>query len=161
MRAEVSTCVVDADGVSAIEREAQLARVDARDVLVHVDPFEPFERLSRDSRTPVELAGWLADVGYRLVYWYGYDSVERRVWARDVIAGLAPHAEVWCGDVLIPASLVYPGRPGAWGCGVVLANARETDTRICERLGRGLERISEGDVVEGNDPSRLSFNVIA
>lgn len=153
--------VVDADGVSAIEREAQLARVDARDVLVHVDPFEPFERLSRDSRTPVELAGWLADVGYRLVYWYGYDSVERRGWARDVIAGLAPHAELWCGDVLIPASLVYPGTPGAWGCGVVLANATETETRICERLGRGLERISEGDVVEGNDPSRLSFKVIA
>jgi hypothetical protein len=42
---------------------------------------------------------------------------------------------------------------------VVLANA--TETRICERLGRGLERISEGDFVEGNDPSRLSFKVIA
>jgi hypothetical protein len=152
--------VVDADGVSAIEREAQLARVDARDVLVHIDPFEPFERLSRDSRTPVELAGWLADVGYRLVYWYGYDSVERRGWARDVIAGLAPDAELWCGDVLIPASLVYPGMSGAWGCGVVLANATETETRICERLGRGLERISEDDVVDGNDPSRLSFRVI-
>jgi hypothetical protein len=153
--------VVDADGVSAIEREAQLARVNARDVLVHVDPFEPFERLSRDSRTPVELAGWLADVGYRLVYWYGYDSVERRGWARDMIAGLAPHAELWCGEVLIPASLVYPDMPGAWGCGVVLANATETETRTCERPGRGLERISEADVVEGNDPSRLSFNIIA
>jgi 23S rRNA A2030 N6-methylase RlmJ len=70
--------VVDADGVSAIEREAQLARVDARDVLVHVDPFDPFERVSRNNRSPVELAGWLADAGYRLVYWYGYDSVERR-----------------------------------------------------------------------------------
>src|SRR6266536_2169837 len=56
---------------------------------------------------------------------------------------------------------VYPGTRGAWGCGVVLANATETETRICERLGRGLERISEGDLVEGNDPSRLSFNVIA
>jgi len=152
--------VVDADGVSAIEREAQLARVDARDVLVHVDPFEPFERVSRDSRTPVELAGWLADAGYRLVYWYGYDSVERRGWARDVIAGLAPHAELWCGDVLIPASLVYPGRPGAWGCGVVLANAKEADTRVCERLGRALERISETDVVSGNDPPQLTFRVI-
>jgi hypothetical protein len=78
-----------------------------------------------------------------------------------VIAGLAPHAELWCGDVLIPASLVYPGRPGAWGCGVVLANAKETDTRVCERLGRGLERISEGDVVDENNPSQLSFKVMA
>jgi hypothetical protein len=152
--------VVDADGVSATEREAQRGGVDARDVLVLIDPFEPFERLSRDSRTPVELAGWIANAGYRLVYWYGYDSVRRRGWAREVLAALAPHCELWCGDMLIPASLVYPGTPGAWGCGVVLANATETEMRLCERLGRGLERISEGDVVEGNDPLRLSFKVM-
>jgi len=153
--------VVDTDGVSAIEREAHLARVNARDVLVHVDPFDPFERVTPDSKTPVELAGWLADAGYRLMYWYGYDSVERRGWARDVIARLAPHAELWCGDALIPASLVYPERSGAWGCGVVLANATAEEVRACERLGRGLERVSETDVVEGNDPSRLSFAVMA
>src|SRR2546422_7597359 len=63
--------VVDTDAVSAIEREAHLARVNARDVLVHVDPFDPFERVTPDSKTPVELAGWLADAGYRLMYWYG------------------------------------------------------------------------------------------
>jgi hypothetical protein len=152
--------VLDADGVAAIAHEAQLARVDPRDVLVHVDPFEPFERVSHDSSTPVELAGWLAEAGYRLAYWYGYDAVERRGWPRDVIAGLAPRAELWCGDVLIPASLVYLGSPGAWGCGIVLANASKAEMRVCERLGRGLERISNGDVVEGNDPSRLSFKVI-
>ncbi len=78
--------VVDTEGVAASERETRLPRVDARDVLVHIDPFEPFERITPDSRTPVELAGWLADAGYRLVYWYGYDSVERRGWAQDVIA---------------------------------------------------------------------------
>ncbi len=78
-----------------------------------------------------------------------------------MIAGLAPHAELWCGDVLIPASLVYPGTPGAWGCGVVLADPKEMDARVCERLGRGLERISEGDVVEGNNPSQLSFKVVS
>jgi Ribosomal RNA large subunit methyltransferase D, RlmJ len=149
--------VVETDGVSAIEREVQHCGVEARNVLVHIDPFEPFERITPDSRTPVELAGWLANAGYRLVYWYGYDSVERRGWARDVIAGLAPHAQAWCGDVLMPASLVYPDRPGAWGCGVVLANGTEAERRVCECLGRGLERLSEGDVVEGNDPSRLSF----
>lgn len=152
--------VVDSDGVAAIEREAQRGGVHARDVLVHIDPFEPFERTTPDSRTPVELAGWLAEAGYRLVYWYGYDSVERRGWARDVIAGLAPRAQLWCGDVLMPASLVYPGMSGAWGCGVVLANATETETRACESLGRGLERVCQGDVVEGNDPLRLSFKVM-
>jgi Ribosomal RNA large subunit methyltransferase D, RlmJ len=120
--------VVDTDGVAAIERETRLPRVDARDVLVHIDPFEPFERITPDSRTPVELAGWLADAGYRLVSWYGYDSVERRGWARDVIAKLAPHASLWCGDVLMPASLVYPSTSGAWGCGVVVC--RQNSLRL-------------------------------
>lgn len=129
-------------------------------MLILIDPFEPFERVSSDGRTPLELAGWLANAGYRLVYWYGYDSVQRRGWAREAIAAIAPHPGLWCGDVLMPASLVYPDMPGAWGCGVVLVNAREAETRVCERMGRGLERISEGDVVEGNDPSRLSFKVI-
>jgi 23S rRNA (adenine2030-N6)-methyltransferase len=159
--ADLDVRVVDTDGVSAIGREALRGGVDAHDVLVLIDPVAPFERVSRDSRTPVELAGWLADAGYRLVYWYGYDSVQQRGWAREVMAALARHAELWCGDVLIPASLVYPRKPGAWGCGVVLANATETETRVCERLGHGLERISEGDVVEGNDPPRLSFKVMA
>jgi hypothetical protein len=45
--------VVNTDGVAAIERETRLPRVDARDVLVHIDPFEPFERITPDSRTPV------------------------------------------------------------------------------------------------------------
>src|SRR5947199_14984 len=56
---------------------------------------------------------------------------------------------------------VDPERSGAWGWGVVLANATEEEVRACERLGRGLERVSETDVVEGNDPSRLSFAVMA
>jgi hypothetical protein len=38
-------------------------------------------------------------------------------------AGLAPDVDLWCRDALMPASFVYPSRSGAWGCGVVLANA--------------------------------------
>jgi 23S rRNA A2030 N6-methylase RlmJ len=153
--------VIETDGVSAIAREVQLARVNPADVLVHIDPFEPYERTTPDGTTAVELAGWLARAGYRLVYWYGYDSVERRAWARDEIARLAPSVELWCGYVLIPASFVYPGRSGAWGCGVVLANFTRPEASICERLGRGLQRISETDVVEDNNPSRLAFAVMA
>ncbi len=152
--------VLEADGVSAILREAQLARVDPRDVMVHIDPFEPHERVTVDSKTPIELAGWLARAGYRVFYWYGYDSVETRGWARVELARLAPSVELWCGDTLIPASLVYPGRVGAWGCGVVLANVTSSEAAICERLGRALERTSESDVARGNDPSRLTFRVI-
>jgi hypothetical protein len=152
--------VIEADGVSTITREAQLSRGDPGDVLVHIDPFDPYERTKPDSKTPLELAGWLARVGCRLFYWYGYDSVEQRGWARHEISRLAPGVALWCGDVLIPASLVYPGRPTTWGCGVVLANRTNFESHVCELLGRGLERISETDVHEGNDPARVTFSVV-
>ena len=152
--------IIEADGVSAIYRETQLARVNPGDALVHIDPVDPYERVTGQSKTPVELAAWLALAGYRLFYWYGYDCVERRGWAYDEISQLAPGINVWCGDTLMPACLVYPGTTGAWGCGVVLANMTSSEARACERLGRALERISETDVVAGNDPPQLTFRVI-
>jgi N-acetylglutamate synthase-like GNAT family acetyltransferase len=152
--------VIEGDGVSAIYHEAQLARVEPGDALVHIDPFDPHERVMGQSLTPVELAAWLARAGYRLFYWYGYDSVEQRGWAYDEISRLAPGLNMWCGDVLMPACLVYPGRTGAWGCGVVLANMTSSEARACEQLGHALKRISETDVVASNDPSQLTFQVI-
>lgn len=152
--------VIEADGVSAIYREAQLARVSPGDVLIHIDPFDPYERVTSQSQTPVELAAWLARAGYRLIYWYGYDSVEQRGWAHEEISRLAPGINVWCGDALMPACFVYPGRTCAWGCGVVLANMTSSESRVCERLGRALERISVTDAAPGNSPSQLTFRVI-
>jgi hypothetical protein len=152
--------IIEGDGVSAIYHEAQLARAEPEDVLIHIDPYDPYERVTDQSQTPVELAAWIACAGYRLFYWYGYDCVERRGWAHKEISRLAPGVNLWCGDVLMPACLVYAGMSGAWGCGVILANMTSSEARACERLGRALERISETDVVENNDPLRLTFRVI-
>ena len=60
----------------------------------------------------------------------------------------------------MPASSTWPGGPEAWGCGVVLANATRDEIGTCERLGRALERMSEGDFLDGNDPARLTFRVV-
>ena len=158
--ASLDARVIEADGVSAITREVQLARVDPADVMVHIDPFEPHERWMPNSKTPLELVGWLADAGYRVFFWYRYDSIEQRGWARDEIGRLAPDVELWCGDALIPASFVFPDRPGAWGCGVLLANATSAEVDVCKRLGHALERMSEGDFLNGNDPARLAFQVV-
>jgi 23S rRNA A2030 N6-methylase RlmJ len=152
--------ILEQDGVSAILRQAHLARVAPADVLVIIDPFEPHERLAAEGKTPIELAAWLAGGGYRVFYWYGYDSTEHRGWARDEIAALARGADLWCGDVLMPASFIYPDRSGAWGCGVVLANATGAEATACERLGPALERITATDVVRRNDPERLRFQVM-
>ena len=152
--------VVEGDGVSAIAREVQFERADPSDVLVHIDPFKPHERFAANSKTPIELAGWLADSGYRVFLWYGYDSVEQRGWARDAIAGLAPDVELWCGDMLMPASFIFPDRSGAWGCGVLLANATSVELDVCTQLGHALERISASDILNGNDPARLTFQIM-
>ena len=152
--------VVEGDGVSAITREAQRARVDPADVLLHIDPFEPRERFAANSQTPLELAGRLAGAGYRLFFWYRYDAVEQRGWAREEIARLAPDVELWCGDTLMPASFIFPGRSGAWGCGVLLANATAVELAACERLGPALERINAADLHSDNDPDRLRFQVM-
>lgn len=152
--------VFEADGVSAIFHQAELAHVDPAEVLVLIDPFDPRQRYTPDSSTPLELAAWLADKGYRVIFWYCYDTADWRGWARDEIAALAPGVNLWCGDVLMLASFIYPDRSGPWGCGIVLANATETEVAVCEQHGRALERIGIDDVHMDNDPGRLQFQVI-
>ena len=110
--------------------------------------------------TPVELAAFLAMRGYRVFYWYGYDSIDKRAWAREEISRLVPSVDLWCGDLTIPSPFVYPGRSGLWGCGVVLANMTATEAQMCARLGTALERISADDVLVSNEPARLEFAVI-
>jgi 23S rRNA A2030 N6-methylase RlmJ len=152
--------VVEGDGVSTILREANDHSVNPSDVLVHIDPFDPHERLTSDAMTPVELAAALAARGYRVLYWYGYESLDERGWAHDEISRLAPEVDLWCGDMLIPSPFVFPDRTGVWGCGVVLANATSAEAQVGARLGAALERISVDDVSANNDPSRVTFAVI-
>ena len=156
----LSTRVVETDGVETIRHEAEGARVNPSDVLVHIDPYEPHERLTRNGMTPIELAGWLASAGFRVFYWYGYDSTAERGWARREISRLAPRVELWCGDVRLPSPFVYPGLSGAWGCGIVLANMAPAEKETCARLGRALERVSADDVLANNEPERLTFAVV-
>ena len=156
----VNAQVIERDGVSTIGKESELKRVYAGDVFVHIDPFDPHQRLTPDSRTPIELAGHLAKAGYRVFYWYGYDSETERGCALSEIANVAPNVELWCGDVLMPAPFVYPGKQGAWGCGIILANATPAEIEVCECLGTALERISETDVLQGNAPNRLTFKIL-
>jgi hypothetical protein len=129
-------------------------------VFVHIDPYDPQERLTSDSMTPLELAAMLAGRGYRVFYWYGYESLDERGWARGEIARLAPTVPLWCGDMLIPSPFVYPERRGVWGCGIVLANMTTAEAEVCTRLGAALEAVSVDDVMADNEPSRLAFTVV-
>jgi hypothetical protein len=157
---DLNVRVIDADGVGEIAREALTAKHSPHDVFVHIDPYLPHERLSPNSQTPVELAASLARSGHRVMYWYGYDELSQQGWARHEIQQMAPSTPLWCGDVLVPSPFVYPERPGAWGCGIVLANMTNDEADLCARLGRALERASADDVLVANDTDRLTFRVV-
>jgi 23S rRNA A2030 N6-methylase RlmJ len=159
-RGKLNVRVIDADGVREIAREAVSAKHSPHDVFVHIDPYLPYERLSPNSQTPVELAASLARSGHRVMYWYGYDEVSQQGWARHEITQMAPGTPLWCGDVLVPSPFVYPERPGAWGCGIVLANMTNDEADLCGRLGRALERASADDVLASNEPDRFTFRVV-
>lgn len=158
--ADLCVKVVEGDGVSTILREADGDTSNPPEVFVHIDPYDPYERVTSGSMTPVELAAALAERGYRVFYWYGYESLDERGWAHAEISRLAPNVDLWCGDMLIPSPFVFPDRVGVWGCGVVLANMTSAEAETCARLGTALERISVDDVLANNEPSRLAFAVI-
>jgi 23S rRNA A2030 N6-methylase RlmJ len=155
----LSVRVVEADGVATVLHEAERLHASPSDVFVHIDPYDPHERVASDALTPVELAAALADRGYRVLYWYGYESMNDRGWARAEISRLVPRANLWCGDMVIPAPFVFPERRGVWGCGVVLANSTPAESKTCQRLGAALERICADDVLLGNSPSRPGFAI--
>jgi hypothetical protein len=152
--------VVAGDGIAAIAHEVERTNIEPRNVFVHIDPYDPNERFSAGAMTPVELAARLARRGYRLFYWYGYESVCERGWALHAISCLAPGIDLWCGDVMMPAPFIFPERSGPWGCGIVLGNMTASEAAMCGRLGTALERISADDVASNNEPRRLSFKVI-
>jgi 23S rRNA A2030 N6-methylase RlmJ len=152
--------VIEADGILAIIDYANDTSFNPATVLVHIDPFDPWQHSTPDSMTSLELAASLAATGCRVFFWYCYDTAGQRGWAREAIAARAPNVRLWCGDMLMPTSFIYPERSGAWGCGIVLANATRAEVNACRRLGRALEHISRGDLHQGNIPDRLEYQVI-
>jgi 23S rRNA A2030 N6-methylase RlmJ len=155
---DLHALVMQADGMATLKALAEREDVEPENVIVHIDPFEALERHAPAAPNAIELGGWLVNRGFRLVYWYGYDSVSERGWALRELRRLAPGKRFWCGDVLLPAQFVFPERHGAWGCGVVVGNSDRDHEVVLGRLGAGLERISMADVAERNNPEALRFS---
>ena len=102
--------VIEADGVSAIAREVQVSSVDPAGVLVLIDPFEPNERWMPDSRTPLELAGWLAGAGCRVVFWYAMIRSSGAAGRATESGGLPPVSS--CGAEMRSCPPPSPGPEG-------------------------------------------------
>ena len=64
------------DGLATIRDASHDFKGDPRDALVHIDPFEPSAE-TQPGLSALSLAGLLSSRGFKLIYWYGYDSPEQ------------------------------------------------------------------------------------
>ena len=107
--------------------------------------------------------------GFKVVYWYGYDAPEQRMFPMGMLREYARETgmTVWCGDLMLAtatgrseseleALLSGADGPGA-GCGVVCGNFQPASTNACARLGEALaEACSEARLPDGS-PGALDF----
>lgn len=153
--------VVRSDGLAAVQSWLQ----DPAPLVVHVDPFDPFERTG-GGPSAVELAAQVADAGHTLVYWYGFSGPGDRGWAADAIQKLTD-APLWCGDFLVTlpdgatradGDLGDATTPGT-GCGVVLANVPPSLARRCEELAHALADEYDGRELPTGEAGALDLHV--
>jgi predicted nucleotidyltransferase len=137
---QAQTRCIAGDGLAAVLDfcEETAKHSDPRDVVVHIDPFLPHDASGPTGRSPVQIGRELGEQGFRVFYWYGFDDPDRRGWAWDALHD-TKHA--WAGEIDFPARLVYDGRPGVWGCGVVLLNFAPATCARLNRLGAELANL--------------------
>jgi hypothetical protein len=149
------------DGLVTIRQTSRDYEGNRATVLVHIDPFDPFAE-TEPGLSAVSLASDLIGLGFKLIYWYGYDSPEERTWPWKA---LSPRSEPrWCGDLIVRSSL--EGRFLApmsdisplIGCGVLGANLQATTTAALRSLGDELASVYETSVLPyRGTPGALDF----
>lgn len=157
-RFELTHCeIAERDGMVAVREWLE----DASPAVVHIDPFDPFERHG-DGPSAIELAAEVAGSGHTLVYWYGYSTPTDRAWAAGEV-GSATGTALWWGDLMVTAtdgSVRDDGNLGkatsaGTGSGVVLANVSQEVVDRCVRLADELVRVYDGKRLPDGTPGRL------
>ena len=163
--------VREADGMTTVVEEARRLKDEAEDVVVTIDPFQPFEIAGGISA--LELAAGLIEDGFRVIYWYGYDTPEQRSYPMGVLREYAREAgtSVWCGDLMLVAAAGHSEQeveqllagaegPGA-GCGVVCGNFSLASLERCARLGEAVATAWEDARLPNGSPGALEFLAIS
>lgn len=153
--------VAQRDGMAAVRGWLY----DPAPMVVHVDPFDPFERTG-GGPSAVELAGQIAEAGHTLVYWYGFSRPSERAWALDAIQGLTG-TPLWCGDLMVTRrdggtrsdGDLGEGTTAGTGCGVVLANVTPALAGRCEVLGHAFVDLYVARELPSGGPGALDLNV--
>jgi 23S rRNA (adenine2030-N6)-methyltransferase len=163
--------VREADGMTTVVEEARKLKDESEDVIVTIDPFQPFEIAGGISA--LELAAGLIEDDFRVIYWYGYDTPEQRSYPMGVLREYAREAgtNVWCGDLMLVAAagqseqqveqlLAGAEGPGA-GCGVVCGNFSQSSLDRCARLGEAVARAWEDARLPNGSPGALEFLAVS
>jgi 23S rRNA (adenine2030-N6)-methyltransferase len=162
--------VREADGMTTVLEEARRLQGEPADVVVTIDPFEPF--VVAGGASALEVAAGLIASGFKVVYWYGYDAPEQRAYPAGMLREYARETgqAIWCGDLMIAAALGHSEQeleallagadgPGA-GCGVVCGNFLPASSERCARLGEGLAKAWQDAKLPNGSPGSLEFKAL-
>jgi len=155
------------DGVATILGEATDSTAPPLEqVLVHIDPFDPFEQSGPSGLSPFELACWLSERGCKVIYWYAYDQTAPGAggsgWAWRAFAKRVQDADhsAWCGDIGLSA-LAMGGVAAdvecGGGCGLVCANFARVAYERVSLLGEALAELYAGSVFSTGQRGALTF----
>jgi 23S rRNA A2030 N6-methylase RlmJ len=159
-----------ADGMTTVLDEAGKLDGKPMQVVVTIDPFQPFEVAGGVSA--LEVAARLIEDGFRVIYWYGYDSPEQRAYPVGMLREWAREsgATVWCGDLMLVAAAGHSEQeveellagaegPGA-GCGVVCGNFLSSSLDRCRELGEALAECWKDARLPNGSPGALELLAI-
>jgi len=162
--------VREADGMTTVLEAARRFEGDPSDVVVTIDPFEPF--VAAGGASALEVAASLISGGFKVVYWYGYDAPEQRAYPIGMLReyARAAGATIWCGDLMLTAAAGQSERevekllagtdgPGA-GCGVVCGNFLASSVERCAALGEGLATVWQDATLPNGSSGSLEFLAI-
>jgi 23S rRNA A2030 N6-methylase RlmJ len=153
--------VLAADGMESAH--VAIATREAASVVVFVDPFD-HHAAGPSGMSALDLALEVARAGARLVYWYGYSTIDRRHWIVDELAPSIGALDWWCGDVMVSAAdadmtagdLGEASSPGT-GSGLVCVNVSTPTVERCSELGTALAAAYRDRPLPSGRTGRLDF----
>lgn len=156
-----SARVLTADGMGAVHDA--LADHDPASVVVFVDPFDHYA-VGPSGLSALDVAVEAAQASAVLVYWYGYNRIDRRHWIIDELCGQDPALQWWCGDLMASAEhadmttgdLGVASSPGT-GSGLVCINASSATTERCAALGTALAAAYRNRPLPSGQKGSLDF----
>ena len=156
-----SARVLTSDGIQSVH--AALAEHGTAKVVVFIDPFDHYA-VSPSGLSALDVAVEAARRGAVLVYWYGYNRIDRRHWILDEFTQREAALDWWCGDLMVSAEhadltegdLGVASSPGT-GSGLLCINASAATTERCTALGTALARAYRDSTLPSGDAGRLDF----